>query len=37
VTHTLTWTADPGGWEISVAAINFLDIRDSINATEAAG
>jgi hypothetical protein len=36
VTHTLTWTADPGGWEISVAAINFLDIRDSINATEAA-
>ena len=31
---TLNWS--DGGWEVNVAAINFLDIRDAINATEAA-
>ena len=31
---TLNWS--DGGWEVNIAAINFLDIRDAINATEAA-
>lgn len=33
---TLNWSAEPGGWEATVSGINFLDVRDSINATEAA-
>ena len=32
---TMTWSTDRG-WEFSVSAINYLDIRDSINATTAA-
>ena len=32
---TMTWSTDRG-WEFSISAINYLDIRDSINATTAA-
>ena len=32
---TLTWSTDRG-WEFAVSAINYLDIRDSTNATTAA-
>ena len=32
---TLTWSTDRG-WEFAIAAINYLDIRDSVNATAAA-
>ena len=31
---TLTWS--DGGWEVDIGGINFLDIRDSVNATNAA-